>query len=148
MPTGDVIYTSVFSDILGNNGFAWTFWVSAIFLFAFMLVKYYIFRNQTVNDFGDLISEYLIDIEPIILSIIISRLAILGQPIAILNCVLFMAITIAVIVVCCILRNKSIHVFSMPFKKIILKSEIYCYIFGIIVSISWISFAYTNIIIL
>lgn len=148
MPTGDVTYTSVFSDILGSNGFAWTFWVSAIFLFTFMLVKYYIFRNQIVNDFGDLISEYLIDIEPIILSIIISRLVILGQPIAILNCVLFMAITIAVIVVCCILRNKSIHVFSTPFKIIFLKSEIYFYIFGIIVSLLWISFAYTNIIIL
>lgn len=46
------------TTLIGNNTFVLSFWISAVFLLAFMLVKYYIMKKDTTNDLGDLISEY------------------------------------------------------------------------------------------
>ncbi len=136
-------FNNIITDLIGDNPFAWSFWISAVFLLTFMLVKYYIMQKDSTNDFGDLISEYFIDIEPIILSIIIARLSSVGQ-----SGMLFMAFTIFVIVVCSIMRNRSLHIFSCSFDEIwnSKKVDMCCYFIGIVLSVSWIVFAYICII--
>lgn len=137
-------YSNLVPKLIGDNPFAWSFWISAIFLLAFILVKYYIMKKDATNDLGDLISEYFIDIEPIILSIIISRLPSMNQ----WNGMFFMAFTILVIVICSIMRNKTLHIFSLTIKDIIgnNKAKMSFYILGVLLSIMWIGFAYLCVI--
>lgn len=144
MPSDSGNFNNILTGLIGDNPFAWSFWISAVFLLTFMLVKYYIMKKDSTNDFGDLISEYLIDIEPIILSIIIARLSSVGQ-----SGMLFMALTIFVIVFSSIMRNRSLHIFSYSFYEIwdSKKMDMCCYFIGIIVSVSWIVLAYICVII-
>lgn len=51
-------FNDMMTTLIGNNTFVLSFWISAVFLLAFMLVKYYIMKKDTTNDLGDLISEY------------------------------------------------------------------------------------------
>lgn len=144
MQEASVEHTNFITGLIGDNTFVLSFWISTVFLLSFVLVKYYIMKKDTTNDFGDLISEYLIDIEPIILSIIVSRLPVVGG----LSGTLYMALTVLVIVISSIMRNKSLHIFSESPSKIwdCRKMDMLCYFWGILLSVLWIVFSYLCVI--
>lgn len=131
-------------DLLGNNSFVWSFWISAIFLMAFMLMKYYAFKRDSANDFGDFISEFLIDLSPIILSIVISKIPSVGHWYALF----FMALTVLSVLVCSIFRNQSLHLLSSVNKDNFCSKifEILYFIAGIVISCVWVVFAYIGIV--